>query len=428
MKIKVIEKSFNEVMAEHRRDKHPHQKPIRPNIFWRTLMRIVGAPDLIATHFTFDRVGMEKVKKGEHMFVLMNHSSFIDLEIIARVMYPRPFNIVATVDGFIGKDWLMRQIGCIPTKKFVADAALVRDMLSVAKSHRSSLIMYPEASYSFDGRATAMPDTLGKCVKLLGMPLVIVRTSGAYLRDPLYNNLQRRRVKVSAHMECLISSEEVKNADPDRINEMIRESFSFDAFAEQERQHIRIDEPFRADGIERILYKCPACGAEGKTEGRGAEIFCHSCGKEYTLNEYGVIEAQNGAEFPHLPDWYDWERAEVREQILRGEYSLDLAVDIMVIVDTKHLFRVGTGRLTHDPEHGFRLCSDDGQIDYTHKPTASYSLNADFNWYELGDVICIGDADCLFYCMPTEQKGVVAKARLATEEIYKICMEKKKNG
>ena len=419
MKIKVIEKSYNEIMAERAEKKRPHKKPIRPNIFWRTLMSLVGTPDLMATHFSYEKRGMDKIKRGEHMFVLMNHSSFIDLEIIARVMYPRPFNIIATVDGFIGKDWLMRQIGCIPTKKFVADATLVRDMLSVAKSHRSSLIMYPEAGYSFDGRATAMPDTLGKCVKMMAMPLVVVRTDGAYLRDPLYNNLQRRRVKVSAVMECLMSAEEVAQATPEQINAVIKEAFSFDAFAEQEARHIRIDEPFRADGIERILYKCPACMAEGQTEGHGVAITCHACGKEYTLNEYGRIESEGGAEFPHPTEWYDWEREQVRRQIEEGEYSLDLDVDIMIIVDTKHLFKAGHGRLTHDPKQGFRLVSDDGQIDYTHKPGASYSLNSDFNWYELGDVICIGDGECLYYCMPTKDRGVVAKARLATEEIYK---------
>ncbi|MBQ1602899.1 MAG: hypothetical protein II079_03415, partial [Oscillospiraceae bacterium] len=51
--------------------------------------------------------------------------------------------------------------------------------------------------------------------------------------------------------------------------------------------------------------------------------------------------------------------------------------------------------------------------------SAAYSLYADYYWYELGDIICIGDREKLFYCFP-KQKDVVAKARLATEELYRL--------
>ena len=43
--------------------------------------------------------------------------------------------------------------------------------------------MYPEASYSFDGTATPLPDSLGKCVKLLNIPVVMIKTYGAFARD-----------------------------------------------------------------------------------------------------------------------------------------------------------------------------------------------------------------------------------------------------
>ena len=35
-------------------------------------------------------------------------------------------------------------------------------------------------------------------------------------------------------------------------------------------------------------------------------------------------------------------------------------------------------------------------------------------------VICIGNRDCLYYCFPKEPGDVVAKTRLATEELYKM--------
>ena len=131
MKIKIKEKSYDEVLALP----HPaHKKPRRQNLFWRTLLRLVAAPDLIATRFKFEKIGMEKLGRREPALYLMNHSSFIDLEIAARVLYPRPYNIVCTTDGFVGKRWLMRRLGCIPTNKFISDLNLVRDMIYATKT------------------------------------------------------------------------------------------------------------------------------------------------------------------------------------------------------------------------------------------------------------------------------------------------------
>ena len=85
--------------------------------------------------------------------------------------------------------------------------SLIRDMVYATKTLKSSVVMFPEAGYSFDGRTVPLPDTLGKMVKMLGVPLCTIITHGAYHRDPLYNNLQRRRVKVSASVEYLLSKE-----------------------------------------------------------------------------------------------------------------------------------------------------------------------------------------------------------------------------
>lgn len=420
MKIKFTNTDYNTLIEGARANKKPHRKPIRPNIFFRTLMKVIAQPDLIATRFTHERVGMERLGKDEPAFYLMNHSSFIDLEIAADLLYPRPFNIVATTDGFIGKDWLMHKIGCIPAKKFVSDPALVRDMLHASRKLRDSILMYPEVGYSLDGTATTLPDSLGKCVKLLGMPLVMIRTYGAFTRDPVYNNLQRRKIKVSAKMEYLLSPDEIKEKSADEINAIILEQFSFDNFAWQSENKVKIDEDFRADGLDRVCYKCPHCGKEGRMHGEGVSLTCGECGAKYILDEYGVLVREGGeAKFDSVPKWYRWERECARSEVESGEYLSDFPVDIFAAVDTKKLYSIGSGRLIHDKD-GFTLTSDDGQLNYHQKATANYSINADFNWYEIGDIVSVGDAECLFYCLPRVEGVSVAKLRLAAEEAYKI--------
>lgn len=285
-----------------------------------------------------------------------------------------------------------------------------------------SVLMYPEAGYSFDGRATVMPDSLGRLCKMMDVPVVTVITSGAFLRDPLYNNLQIRKVNVTAAVKCLLTREEVRNTPSEEINALIQKDFAFDGFAAQTKKKTEIKEDFRADGLHRILYKCPHCKTEGQTVGKGAHLSCENCGKTYFMDTFGKICCENGkAVFAHIPDWYDWQRNCVKEEIERGEYSLDVPVDIYIVRDAKALYSVGEGRLTHGTK-GFSLMGCDGKLNYFQPSESLYTLNADFNWYEIGDVIGIGDKEMLYYCFPKE-KIPVAKARLATEEIYKSLKE-----
>ena len=388
MKIKVKHKPYSEVAKI---EPPKHKKPKKQSFFFRLLLKVVSLPDLIAVKFKLKKVGMEKLTKREPCLYLMNHSSFVDLEIASSIIFPRRFGIVCTSDGFIGKDLLMRLLGCIEARKFIFDITLVRDMIYAVKENKSSILMYPEASYSFDGTATPLPESIGAFIKMLKIPVVVIKTEGAFSRQPLYNNLIKRKVPVSATETYVLSADDVEKKSAEEINEVISEYFTFDNFRWQQENKIKIDRPDRAEFLHRVLYKCPSCLAEGETVGKGTVLKCYECGKEYELDEYGFMGASEGeTEFDHIPDWYAWERECVRREIEDGTYRLDADVDIYMMIDTKCIYRVGEGRLTHTKD-GFLLEGCDGQLSYSQKAVASYSLYADYYWYELGDVISIGN-------------------------------------
>ena len=418
MKIKIRNLSYDKVATLPERK---HHRPVNPNPILKQLILLLSKGELKNVGFECEKHGMERLEKGEPCLVLMNHSSFIDLKIVETIMKDHPLNIICTSDGLVGKEWLMRQVGCIPTNKFVTDVQMVKDMVYALHTLKSSVLMYPEASYSFDGTATPIPDSLGKCVKLLKVPVIMIRTHGAFLRDPLYNNLQVRDVKVTADVTYLFSKEEIEHHSAKQIQEKLRECFSFDYFKEQQEQNIRIKEPFRADYLNRVLYKCASCKKEGHMHGEGTTITCRVCGDKHELTETGFLKNLSGNNtFTHIPDWYDWQRKEVRAGLQDGTYSLDVDVDIYVLKDLKCIYKVGDGHLYHGSS-GFYLEGCGGKLQYEQKPKASYSLYADYYWYEIGDMICIGNMKCLYYCFPKDQSlDVVAKTRIATEELYKM--------
>ena len=417
MKIKVTDKCYNEVITL---PKEKHINPVRQSAFWRWLLRVLSISELKAVDFSYTTHGMEALNPSEPVLFLMNHSSFTDLQIAVTLLSKRQFHIVMTDDGMVGKAGLMRNIGCIPTKKFIQDTVLVKDMVFCVKNLNSSILMYPEASYSFDGTATPLPDSLGKLIKLLGIPVVMIKTKGAFLRDPLYNNLRKRNVKVTATETLLLTADETKSKSVSEINEILKNTFNFDNFRDQVKDGVLVSEDFRADDLERVLYKCPHCNNEGTMHAKGTSISCSSCGECHTLLETGLLKCTTGdTKYEYISDWYSWERACVRNEIDDNTYLLDTDVEILMLVDSRSMYRIGSGHLTHNAS-GFTLTSSNGELSYHQGPNHSYSLYSDYYWYELGDMICIGDSEARYYCFPQKEANIpVAKARLATEELWK---------
>lgn len=409
-----------------------YQKPRRPNLFWRTLIRVLCFFGLMGSGFSYTAEGMEKIGKKEPCLILMNHTCFLDMEIANRILYPRPLNIVCSNDGFIGMGglmaWLMRTIGCVPTQKYVSDLRLIQDMQYCLKKLKTSVLMYPEAGYSFDGTATTLPRRMGILLKKLDVPVVMIETFGLFSRNPLYNELQiRKNAKVSAKVRVLYTQEEIRSLSAQELTDGVEDAFGFDHFKWQKENGLSIDQPFRADGLERILYKCPHCGAEGHMKGQGIHLTCHHCGKQYELLPNGQMQALSGeTEISHIPDWYRWERQQVRQEIENGTYKLEEAVDIAIQVDYKAIYKVGSGQLKHDL-NGFHLTGCDGKLDYSQKPQSSYTLYSDYYWYEIADCICIGDNAVHHFCFPKDKKVSVAKLRLATEEMYKVSKTRKRS-
>ena len=423
MKIKTEKRSYEEVLSLP-----PARQfdPEKPSGFLRALVRLISKSELKKADFKLNVLDMKGVSPKEPALYLMNHSCFTDLKIAAYAI-DGPYNIVTTTDAFVGKESIIKAIGCIPTQKFKPDIKLVNDITYALTKLHNSVLMYPEAGYTFDGTTTTLPDSLGKLVKVLGFPVVMIRSHGAFLHDPLYNGLRLRNCKISADKYTLFTADEVKNLSAKDLNAKIREAFSFDNFREQFEAGTKITEDFRAEGLSRVLYKCPVCGKEGRTHGSGITLKCAECGSEWELTELGKMKLISAVPestvapklFDHIPDWFTWERECVRKELEDGTYLLDIPVRIYMIVDYKAMYEVGEGRLKHTVK-GFHLTGCDGKLDFIQKPLSSYSINSDYFFYEIGDMISIGDRNGLIYCFPPEDFNVVAKTRLAAEELYKI--------
>jgi hypothetical protein len=284
--------------------------------------------------------------------------------------------------------------------------------------------MYPEARYTPIGTTAILPDALGKLIKSNKVPVVVLLHHGNYLRTPFWNFRRERKVPLHTTIEQILSVEDVERMTVDEINEAVKNAMQYDEYKWQKEQGIVIDEPFRAEGLHKVLYQCPACKKEHVMASEGAEIYCTECGKRWTLNTDGTLTANNGeTEFSHIPDWFEWERSEVRKQIENGEYYFEDTVDVYSLPMCMKFEHLGSATLTHDPENGFVLKGNYRDEDYLvqRKPLGMYGVHVEYDYCYLRpeDCIDISTEKDSFYCYP-EKQNVVTKLSFAVEEIYKL--------
>jgi 1-acyl-sn-glycerol-3-phosphate acyltransferase len=96
--------------------------------------------------------------------LLCNHNAFLDFKVAVAATFPHRANFVVAIDGFIGRESLLRNVGCICKRKFTNDIVLIKHLQQVIKNG-DILAIYPEARYSLCGTTAFLPDSIGKLYK-----------------------------------------------------------------------------------------------------------------------------------------------------------------------------------------------------------------------------------------------------------------------
>ena len=409
-----------EVNYKNKKSYNTAKYPIRQPIFIVILIWILSKFALIGKKYKIEKINMDGLKPP--YILLSNHMYFIDFELAALGTWPHRVNNVVNNDGYYRRPWLMELIGAICTRKFTNDLHLIKSIRHVIK-RGDILCMYPEARYTPIGTTAMLPDSLGKLVKMNKVPVVCIVHHGNYLHSPFWNFRRKRKVPLHTTFTQILTKEQVEQMSVEEINAAIRSGLEYDEYRYQKENNILVTEPFRAEGLHKVLYHCPNCMTESKMSSKGTEIFCTECGKRWNLNEDGTLSALEGeTEFSHVPDWFEWEREQVRAQIERGEYSFEDEVEIYSFPRCWRFIRLGKGKLTHDPVNGFIIEGHYRGKDYRVQrlPGNHNGLHVEYDYCYIKPYDCIDistDKDS-FYCYPTKE-NVVTKLSFATEEIYK---------
>ncbi|HZJ89565.1 MAG TPA: hypothetical protein VFD05_02625 [Bacilli bacterium] len=419
MKIsKIVPKSYSEVKNLPRFNftkKVKKQRRLLTPIAW-----LLSFPETWQRKAKIIKFNMESLKKTPYL-LLANHNAFYDFKVATRAIFPRRATYVVALDGFIAREAIMREVGCIGTRKFITDVTVVKQIKRSLNELKHINILYPEARYSLVGTTAVLPESLGKLVKLLKVPIVTLISHGHHLSQPVWN-LRKRKVKTSAEMRYLLSPEQIENFTVPEINKMINQAFMYDDYAWQKANNVLIKEAYRAEGLEAPLYKCPACLCEGKNITKGATLTCSNCGLSHELLENGELKNHHGKTyFTSISAWFDWQRETVKNEILNGTYRFEHDVKINMLPNSTGFYEIGKGTLTHDLD-GFVVSGKGFGETFTFKRSIldNYSVHIEYNYFGRGHGISFSTGSDTFYMFSPEKTYLVTKVYFAVEELYKL--------
>lgn len=302
----------------------------RHHFVYSFLRVIFGIPFAAAIGYKY-----EKYKPKSSTFLMLgNHVEKID-PIKAVITTGKHMRFVASTNvlkGFAGS-CIKFLAGPIPREKGASADSTVELIIDNLKAG-ISVGMFPEGRRTWDGQTGFFSKRTATILKEADCGLITMRFEATPLKHPRWGHV--RKGKTYGHVVCEYTAEDLKNMSVDEIYECIKRDIYTDAY-EWQKQHM-ISYPCkegRAEGIEKIILKCPTCGKLCCFQSSGDVFWCESCESKYSLNEYDLIEKSDGkSEFDTITSWNNWQK----EQFAFDSSELKKQLDTPIFTDESVVF------------------------------------------------------------------------------------------
>lgn len=394
----------------------------KPNIF---LVGIVKAISKLACTLLFRIRVIRNELKGSsgRRVIIANHESAVDF-LTAYAVMPRNTSLVASrsIVHSLPIYPLVPMMGILEKNQFQTTVGDMRRMKSVL-NHDGLLMLYPAGLMTESGASTPIPLGTGRVLKWFDADVYVSKVSGTYLSSPKWSKV-RRRGRGTLDVYKLISREELAALSDREAQALVESHLYFDAYRDSEKNRIPFKHGDNVEGLEHVLYKCPACGEEFTMGVRSKNtLLCSACGYEVSCDSFGLLSAPEGKEalFRYPSDWHAHIERFVRNSVLENPgFLLTTRAAIHKINDKKHRYEpVGEGTVTLS----FDRFTIDGTVHgqpFSKKiPTASFPMLP----FQPGKRFEIQLGEDIFRILP-EDGRVVMKWLLTLKSVYHIKRDK----
>ena len=376
---------------------------------------------------------MYKVKIVKHnklpkppYILISTHASMIDFYMALCITFPHKPYWISTVEEFIPRFFIFRRIGVLAKRKFTNDPKAALRYLEVLKK-KKILIIYPEARYSFDGENERIDKSIGRFAKQANVPVVLIKGHGHYLWCPQWSDRKYRKFRpMQDDVYTIVDRNELDYLSADEIQERIEENYDMSEENWMKENDIHIKYEKRAVGLERILYKCPHCGAEFEISSESHFLKCNHCGATYDYLENGQLQNVDGETiFDYPSKWYKWEKEEVKKEVLNGTYHFedDVRVEKLLGAGIGFVPQEGHYHLTHDIKEGITVKGTDNEFKFHRSSLQSYAIHIEYCYEDRGAFLELADSKDTYFIYPLNKANNLTKIHFAVEHIYDFLKE-----
>ena len=272
-------------------------------ILYGVLFATIGSYYRLKYHISFDKKIVKKIKGPA--VILAAHTSDQDHILSGMSFYPiRPTYIVSE-HFFHNRSTakLIKLMHVISKKMFTPDVSTIVNVMR-AKKENAVIVIFAEGRQSCYGRTLPIADGTAEFIKKLGVNVYSWKAEGAYLTFPKWRNKGDDRIgKIQCSVQPLLTAEEVASLSIDEIRTIAEKTVRHDE--ELAMSHNEYKSDTMAEGVEKIIFKCPKCLKEDHISSEGNHIRC-TCGLDATLDTHYKL---SGAPFDRLNPWFDWQQA-----------------------------------------------------------------------------------------------------------------------
>ena len=257
--------------------------------FFLVIFKVIFGP-FLKFHYRFSAKKIS-LKKGGPYLILANHTSEFDTILIG-LTFDQPLYFVASdqlLNSGFGSWFLKFFFNPIPKSKSMADLTLVKRMVKVL-SEKGNIVLYPEGNASMNGGPVFIADTIGRLIKFLQVPVILVNTHGLYLSSPRWS-FHRKFGKTTLEKKSELSKEKIESMTAETLSNFVKEELNVHLYKHE--QTIKFVGQNKAEGLHKLIFNCPSCSELFSTYSKGNQLLCNRCEMKATYDDFGYMHVND---------------------------------------------------------------------------------------------------------------------------------------
>ncbi len=274
------------------------------------------------------------IKKDREPFILIsNHFNTWDAFVVMNSV-KKNVRFVATEVAFLDfakKIGMMHLARAIKKRVGKMDYSATKRIFNALKQGYA-VGLFPEGDNTFYGETLDIYQSTGKLLKRANVDVILIKQQGGYVSQPRWADYFSKRGVIYTKTNLLLPKEKLQTLSEEEINKIVEKALYNNDYDFQREKMIDFDRKNRAEGIERLVYRCNKCGGILTVYGEKHDMMCSTCGKIGTINKYEFIE---GNPHDNLVD-YTHEMYEHIEEVLNSEFTFDVTLNTVNISKLKN--------------------------------------------------------------------------------------------